>query len=271
MRIRLVPVYVALTAGAVITVLPFLYMISTAVQRNVYLLGVSFWPASPSLQNFVDAWTANYFGTFFLNSVLVAVTTTFVSVLAAAMMAYAFARFDFWGKRPMYLSLLLTLMIPAVMLVIPQFLLARDLGLLDSRTGLVVVDAAMTLSLNTYLLRGFFETLPHEIEEAAQVDGAGHFRIFGQIVLPLSRPALATVAIFTFLYAWDEYPWAVTAINSTDKMTLPIAIAFFQGQHLTQWGLVFAASLIAIIPVVSIFIFFQHYFVRGLTTGAVKL
>jgi multiple sugar transport system permease protein len=157
------------------------------------------------------------------------------------------------------------------MLVIPQFLLAKTLGLLDSRQGLVFVYIASSLSLNTYLLRAFFEQLPRELEQAVQVDGGGHLVIFTRIVLPLSTPALATVGIFTFLYAWDEFPWAVTAINTDANKTLPMAIALFQSAHQTQWGLVFAASLIAIVPVIVVFITFQRYFVRGLTAGALKI
>jgi multiple sugar transport system permease protein len=247
-------------------------MISTALKPQVYIIETppQFLPQHPTLQNFVEAWTSNNFGVFFMNSLAVAISTTAVSVLLSAMMAYAFARFAFAGKNLFFYSLLLTLMIPGLMLIIPQFLLAKNLGLLDSRPGLVFVYIATSLALNTYLLRSFFEQLPREIEQAAVVDGAGHLVIFTRIVMPLSTPALATVSIFTFLYAWDEFPWAVTAINSDANKTLPMAIALFQTAHSTQWGLVFAASLIAIIPVILVFIVFQRYFVRGLTSGALK-
>jgi multiple sugar transport system permease protein len=248
-------------------------MVSTALKGHVYIIESPprFLPSHPTFQNFVEAWSLNNFGLFFANSLIVAVSTTVLSVLLAAMMAYAFARFRFAGKSFFFYSLLLTLMIPSLMLIIPQFLLAKNLGLLDSRPGLVFVYIATSMALNTYLLRAFFETLPRELEEAVEVDGGGPFVVFTRIVLPLSTPALATVAIFTFLFAWDEFPWAVTAINSERNQTLPMAIALFQTAHQTQWGLVFAASLIAIIPVILVFIVFQRYFVRGLTAGAVKL
>jgi multiple sugar transport system permease protein len=265
-------VYALLISGAVLTTLPLIFMISTALKSQVYIIETppQFLPQHPTLQNFVEAWTSNNFGVFFMNSLAVAISTTAVSVLLSAMMAYAFARFAFAGKNLFFYSLLLTLMIPGLMLIIPQFLLAKNLGLLDSRPGLVFVYIATSLALNTYLLRSFFEQLPREIEQAAVVDGAGHLVIFTRIVMPLSTPALATVSIFTFLYAWDEFPWAVTAINSDANKTLPMAIALFQTAHSTQWGLVFAASLIAIIPVILVFIVFQRYFVRGLTSGALK-
>jgi multiple sugar transport system permease protein len=265
-------VYVLLASGAVLTTVPLVFMISTALKAQAYIIEtpLQFFPQQPTLQNFFEAWSSNSFGVFFMNSLLVASTTTAMSVLLSAMMAYAFARFSFPGKNLFFYSLLLTLMIPGLMLIIPQFLLAKNLGLLDSRPGLVFVYVATSLALNTYLLRAFFEQLPHEIEQAALVDGASHFVIFTRIVVPLSTPALATVSIFTFLFAWDEFPWAVTAINSDSNKTLPMAIALFQTAHSTQWGLVFAASLIAITPVILVFIVFQRYFVRGLTTGALK-
>jgi multiple sugar transport system permease protein len=265
-------VYLLLLAGAVLTTVPLLFMIATAFKANVYIIETppQFIPRSPTLQNFVDAWSLNNFGLFFTNSLIVAISTTILSVLLSAMMAYAFARFVFPGKSLFFFSLLLTLMIPGLMLVIPQFLLAKTLGLLDSRLGLVFVYIATSLALNTYLLRAFFEQLPIELEQAAEVDGASHLVIFTRIVIPLSTPALATVAIFTFLFAWDEFPWAVTAINSDSNKTLPMAIALFQSAHQTQWGLVFAAALIAIIPVIVVFVVFQRYFVRGLTSGAIK-
>jgi ABC-type glycerol-3-phosphate transport system permease component len=185
-------------------------------------------------------------------------------------MAYAFARFSFPGKRVLFSLLLLGLMVPTIMLLIPQFLLAKKLMLLDSLLGLVVFYTGGNLALNTFLLRSFFQEIPRELEEAMVVDGAGPWLRFWQLIIPLSRPALATVGIFTFLASWDEFAWALTIISDPGKRTLPIAIALFQGQHATSWGLVFAASVIAILPVIAIFLFFQRHFVSGLATGALK-
>jgi ABC-type glycerol-3-phosphate transport system permease component len=155
-------------------------------------------------------------------------------------------------------------------LLIPQFLLARQLGMLDSLWGLVFFYTAMNLGLNTFLLRSFFLDIPRELEEAMVVDGAGPWARYWQLILPLSRPALATVAIFSFLASWDEFVWALTVINDPNRRTLPIAIALFQGQHSTSWGLVFAASTIAVVPVLAIFLIFQRQFVSGITSGALK-
>lgn len=186
------------------------------------------------------------------------------------MMAYAFARFRFPGREILFRVLLVGLVIPAVMLLIPQFILAKYLGLLDSLLGLMIFYIAGSLALNTFLMRGFIESIPAELDQAMQVDGANAWSRYWRLALPLAKPAIATATIFTFLSCWDEYPLALTMINTSERQTLPIAIAAFQGQNATQWGLVFAASLIAVVPVIIVFLVFQRYFVQGLTAGAVK-
>ena len=185
-------------------------------------------------------------------------------------MAYAFSRLTFPGKRVLLTAIVIGLAIPTMMLIIPQFLLARDLHLLNSLQGLVPFYVGTALGFNTFLLTGFFETIPRELDEAMIVDGAGPWRRYWSLAIPLSRPALATTVIFAFLGTWDEFAWALTVLNDTDVRTLPVAIALFQGQHSTSWGLVFAASMIAILPVLVVYVVFQRFFVAGLTSGAVK-
>lgn len=255
-----------------VMVLPFVYMISTSLKSQTYVLTLppQFVPHPLTTQNYPLAWSEGALGRAIVNSVIVAVATTVLSVLLSSMMAYGFARFAFPGKEWLFRVLLLGLMIPPMMLIIPQFILAKYLGLLDSLTGLVVFYTASTLSLNTFLLRSFFSGIPKALEEAMLVDGAGPWSRYWRLVLPLSKPALATTTIFTFLAAWDEFTWALTILNDPAKHTLPLAIALFQGQNSTLWGLVFAASLIAVAPVIVVFLVFQRYFVQGLTTGAVK-
>jgi multiple sugar transport system permease protein len=193
-----------------------------------------------------------------------------LTLFLSSLLAYAFARLEFPAKEKIFYLLLLGMMVPPVMLIIPQFLVAKNLGLLDSLPGLVLVYVAMTVSMQTFLLRGFFEGIPRDLEEAALIDGASRWTIMWRVIVPLSRPGLAVVAIFTFLYAWDEFPWAHVAIRETTRRTLPVGIALFQSQHLTQWGQVFAASIVALIPVVIVFAIFQRYFVRGISTTGLK-
>lgn len=264
--------FLLLIMGLVFVVIPFLFMISTALKPQTYIFEMPprLIPSEITLKNFVDAIQKSDFLLFFVNSAVVAIVATISTVIISAMMAYAFARLNFPGKQVLFYLLLLGMMVPSVMLIIPQFIIAKHLDLLNKLSGLIFVYITMSLSQQTYLLRGFFEGIPKDLEEAALIDGAGRFQIFWRIILPLSKPGLATVTIFTFLYSWDEFPWAHVAIQETAKRTLPIAIALFQSQHLTQWGLVFAASLLALLPVLLVFIFFQRYFIQGIATTGIK-
>lgn len=264
--------YAVLIIGAGIMIVPFAYMLSTSFKSQAFVLSLppQFIPHPATVSNYTEAWTSYDFARYFGNSLIVAVLTTALSLLLSSMMAYGFARFDFGGKEALYRLLLLGLMIPAMMLIVPQFVLAKYLGLLDSLAGLVVFYVAGSLPLNTFLLRGFFAAIPAELEQAMAIDGAGPWRRYWQLILPLAKPALATATIFTFLASWDEFAWALTIINTPSKQTLPLAIALFQGQNSTLWGLVFAASVMAVIPVIVVFLVFQRYFVQGLTSGAVK-
>ncbi len=265
-------IYTLLIAGLVVVAVPFLYMVSTSLKPQQYTFEVPprLIPRRVTLDNYTRALRKDMFFRYFLNSLGVAVVTTVVTVLISSLMAYAFARLDFPGKEAVFYVLLLGMMIPPVTLIIPQFLVAKALKLLGNYAGLVVVYVTMNLSMQTFLLRGFFEGIPSELEDAVRIDGGGRWTIFWRIVLPLSRPGLATVAIFTFLYSWDEFPWAHVAIKETTRRTLPIAIALFQNQHLTQWGQVFAASIVALIPVLTVFAAFQRYFIRGIARSGLK-
>ena len=264
--------YTLLLLGAGIVAVPFWYMVVTSLKPQSYIFEIPprLWPQPATLNNYVVALSKDLFGLYFLNSVVVAVSSTALTVLVSGLLAYAFARLEFPGREALFYVFLVGMMIPPVMLIIPQFIVAKTLHLFNSLLGLIVVYVTMNLSMQTFLLRGFFEGLPRDLEEAALIDGAGRWTIFRRIVLPLSRPGLAVVTIFTFLYSWDEFPWAHVAIKETTRRTLPIAIALFQSEHLTEWGQVFAASIVALIPVVVVFVVFQRYFIRGIATTGLK-
>jgi ABC-type glycerol-3-phosphate transport system permease component len=264
--------YVLLITGSLIVAVPFWYMLVTSLkpQSFIFEMPPRLWPKAATLNNYIVALGKDLFGRYFLNSLIVAIFATTAAVLIASLLAYAFARLQFPGKEPLFYILLLGMMIPPVMLIIPQFIIAKQLKLLDSLAGLVLVYITMNLSINTFLLRGYFEGIPHDLEDAALIDGANQPQIFWRIVLPLSKPGLAVVTIFTFLFSWEEFAWADVAIKETTRRTLPIAIALFQSQHLTEWGQVFAASIVALIPIVVVFITFQRYFIRGISTTGLK-
>ncbi|MEA4813100.1 MAG: carbohydrate ABC transporter permease [Anaerolineaceae bacterium] len=264
--------YALLTVGAVIMVYPFLVMVSNALKANVFVIEYppKLIPENPSLENFVKAWNSNNFKTYFINSAITAVAATLGTVMVASMAAYAFARFKFRFKEALFWVMLVVLMIPDLIAIIPKYTLATSLHLRNNLWGLILFYIAGGVSGNTFLLRGFFETMPHELEEAMTIDGASPLDIFFKLALPLAAPAVATVAIFSFLGNWDEYTWALTIIDKPALRTLPIAIFSFQGQHGTQWGLVFAAMMIALIPIFIVFFSLQKYFVRGIGDGAIK-
>jgi multiple sugar transport system permease protein len=264
--------YLLLTLGLAIVAVPFWYMFVTSMKPQSYIFEMPprLWPEEFTLTNYVEAITRDKFDLYFLNSLFVAVISTISTVMISSMMAYAFARMKFPGKKVLFYVILLGMMIPPVTLLVPQFIVAKNLMLVNKFSGLILVYITMNISQQTFLLRGFFEGIPREIEEAAIIDGAGRWKIFSRIILPLSKPGLAAVSIFTFLYCWDEFAWAQVMMTDTAKRTLPIGIALFQSQHLTRWGLVFAASIISFIPVVLVFTMFQKHFIKGISTTGLK-
>jgi multiple sugar transport system permease protein len=277
-RRRLVPhfnsmaTYAAIILGAGVTLFPLLYMVSTALKSQVYVLAIppQLVPDNPTLENFGAAWGSNNFSRYFLNSSIVAAATVAVVLLLGSMMAHGLARYRFRGHALVRALILFFMVMPTMSLLVPQFVLATRLGLLDSLPGIAIVHIAQVLPLVTFILYGFMTGLPRELYDAALVDGGGAWRLYRSITLPLSRPAMATVAILAFLGSWDEYPWALTIVNSADQRTLPVGIAAFQGVHSSDWGLIFAASLIAVAPVIVLFVILQRYVIRGLTAGALK-
>jgi multiple sugar transport system permease protein len=264
-------IYLALVVGVVVMLTPFAYMVGISFTPNAYVLGTppTFIPAHPTFDNYTSAWNGNNFGQAFFNSLTVATCATALNVTLAASLAFAFARYRFPGRTILYYGMLATMTVPSIVLIIPQFVLASHLHLTNSRQGLIIVYAA-GMAFSVLLLRGFFEELPQELLDAASIDGCGVWRTFFRIALPLARPALAAATIFSFLGNWDEFVWAVTSLNDPSLYTLPIAIEQFQQAHGTQWGIVFAASTVAVVPVIVVFLIFQRHFIRGVSAGAVK-
>ena len=264
-------VYALLIAGLGLVLIPIWYMIITSFkpQTMIFELPPRLWPQTWTLNNYFAALGKDRFGLYFLNSAKVAIASTLLTLLVSSMLAFAFARMRFPGKEALFSLLLLGMTVPPVMLIIPQFLVAKWLNLFN-HAGLILVYITMNLSMQTFLLRGVFEDVPRDLEEAALIDGAGPWSIFRLVILPLSWPGIAVVVINTFLYSWEEFAWANVAIKNTGQRTLPIGIALFQSEHLTEWGQVFAASLVALVPVLVIFILFQRHFVQGISTTGMK-
>ena len=267
--------YLLLAIGTVVCTLPMIYMISTSLRPNgaLYEYPPRFFPKweALTLENYQYILSQSKFYLNFLNSVFVSLSSVVLAALVSSAMAFVMGKFHFRGKKLLFGFIILTMIIPGTTMIVPQFELATRLGLVNKLAGLIPFYVAWVIHFSTFMIKGFMEGIPDEITEATYIDGASVMTVYGKIALPLAAPAIASVSIFNFLTAWEEYPWANTVINDTDLRTLPIAIAGFFGQHqFTQWGYVFAMSVLTLIPVVIVFITCQRFFVQGLTAGSVK-
>lgn len=267
--------YLLLAAGTVICVLPMVYMISTSLRPNgaLYEYPPRFFPRweALTLENYEYILSQSKFYLNFLNSVFVSLSSVALAAAVSSAMAFVMGKFHFRGKKVLFGFIILTMIIPGTTMIVPQFELATHLGLVNRLWGLIPFYVAWVIPFSTFMIKGFMEGIPDEITEATYIDGASVWTVYTRISLPLAAPAIASVSIFNFLTAWEEYPWANTVINDNELRTLPIAIAGFFGQHqFTQWGYVFAMSVMTLIPVVLVFITCQRFFVQGLTAGGVK-
>lgn len=253
-------------------VLPFGYMVGTALspERWVMPYPPTIWPDDATLDNFVRAITEAGLQRYALNSLIVAGVAVILTVAVSALSAFAFARLEFPGKEIVFGFYLVTMMIPDLIALLPKFQVLRDFGLTDSWWGLWVIYVSNAVAFNTFLLRAFFSRIPRELEDATTIDGGGPWTFFLRVLLPLSKPALATVAVFAFLGAWDDFWWARLLIQDPDLRTLPIGISLFFNSHATQWTTIFAATTLAALPEIAIFVALQRYFVSGALTGSVR-
>ena len=208
------------------------------------------------------------YGLWYRNSFVVATAVTAMAVFTSAVGGYIFAKFDFPLKQPLFILILITLMIPFPVLLIPNYIIANRLGVLNSLWALVL--PGMVSAFGIFLIRQFAAGIPRDLIEAARLDGASEWAIFGRIVLPLLRPALAALGVFTFLASWNDYLWPLVAINDLDKSTLPLALTFFNSTHATRYDLVMAAATMAVVPVLVIFLLFQRHIVKALVLAGMR-
>lgn len=264
--------FVAACLFAAVALFPLLYMISLSFQptQDILQSHPTLIPSHPTTANYVAAWSENSFGSYFLNSALVALGTVVLTVVFASLAAFAFARYQFRFKEIIFYLFLASLAVPSVDLVIPQYILMARLHLTNSLPGLVLIYSSENLPFSIFLLRGFFEAIPRELEESFRLEGASTLRVLTRLIAPLSIPALAIVAVFTFNFAWEEFVVALTMINSPSHWTLPIALSFFIGEHTTQWGPLFAGSMIATVPSIVVYLVSQRWFRRGVSVGGLR-
>lgn len=267
--------YLLLLLGGAVSVMPMIYMLSTSLKPNgaLYEFPPRFFPSLDelTLENYQYILSQEKFHRNFLNSAAVTLLTVVIAAFIATMLAFCIARFRFPGRNLLFGLVIGTMIIPGTTLIITQYQLATFLKLTNKLFGLVPFYVAWVIPFSTFMIKSYIEGIPRDYDEAVYMDGGSVFTVFFKVICPLASPAIASVSIFNFLTAWEEFPWAMTVINDNAKRTLPIAISGFFGQHqFTQWGYVFAMSVLSLIPVLLIFICFQRYFVSGLQAGGIK-
>lgn len=269
--------HLLLVPVTVVTLYPALYVVKLALSGTSGATASPWpWPETVSLDAFskvalrTDSHGTWLFGRQLFNSLVVSGATTVLGIILACTAAYAFARFDFPGRRAGLLGFLATQMFPGILTLIPLYVLIQKLGLLDSMWGLVLVYSTTAIPFCTWTLKGYFDTLPKEIEESAIIDGATRLQIFLRIILPLSAPAIAVTALFSFMAAWNEFVLAYTFLSQEAAYTLPVQIRNYVGDKDVQWSLFAASSLIAAVPVMALFYAVEKHLVGGLTAGGVK-
>ena len=261
----------------IFTAMPMAWMVLTSLKSQFAAMQYppQWWPREPTLHNYVKLLdpsnsVGQEFLQYFLNSLYVSTATTIIGVVIAIPAAYAFSRFRFPGRTFLFFSVLLRNMFPAVVFLMPLFLLMRWLGLVSTHYSLILTYLTFGLPLSIWLLKGFYDNIPIQLEQAARIDGATRFQAFFLIVMPLSSPGIIATAIFSFIGAWNEYVYAVTFLNNKDRLTLPVGIQRYFTEFATDWPGLMAATFLMSVPVVVLFLVLQKYFVRALTEGAVK-
>jgi multiple sugar transport system permease protein len=264
--------YAVMLGLVAIMVLPFLWMLSTSLKPQQYILSVTpqLIPDPMSFDSYTQLAERINLTRIAFNSAFVAIASTVGQVIIAAMAAYAFSRMRWRGRDTVFTLYLATMMIPAVVLIIPQFILVRTLGWVNTYAALIV--PVLFNAFGVFLLRQSFMGLPRDFEEAAFVDGANHFVIFWRIVLPLSQPALATLAVFSFMNSWNAYLWPLFTARREEVMTLPVVLATLQAgpRALTEWNMVMAGAVITVLPILLVYLVAQRWFVRGVISSGIK-
>ncbi len=262
--------YILLIALGLTMVLPFLWMVSTSLmgELEVYQYPPKLLPSTFRWSNFVEAMSMQPFGRYFLNTMVVAAASVAGQLIFCSMAAYAFARLPFRGRQRLFSLYLATMMIPAIVTIIPTFLLISTFGWMNSYWALFSPSISSVWGI--FLLRQFFMTIPRELEDAARIDGASDWRIFRSIILPLSKPALATLAIFAFMSSWKDFLWPLIVTNRSDMRTVEVGIASFSGLYQTDWPHQMAAAVVVMLPIIIVFILAQRHFVRGITMTGIK-
>ena len=264
-----IALHVIIVVGAAVMFFPFLWTFITSISPGAGLgVAPSLVPENPSLEAYVRLFSELPFLRIVGNSLLLAVITTLVQLFTSTTAAYAFSRLPFRGRGVVFAVYLATMMIPLQVLIVPLFVELKTFGLLNTYLGALLPTFASAFGI--FLIRQAINQVPRELDEAATLDGAGHFRIFWTIVLPNIKPALATLTVFAFMGSWNSFLWPLVVLRKPELQTLPIALAGLQGQYTTEWDIIMAGSVVSILPMLAIYIFAQKYVIQGVAASGIK-
>jgi len=268
--LKAISIHFLIGIGLLATMIPFIWMFSTSIKSpgEIFVYPPVWFPKVPTFAYYKELFERVRFFIHFKNSIIVAVSVTFLNLFFSSLAGYAFAKFKFPGREKIFGLLLATMMIPAQVTMIPVFMILKSMGLLNTYLGLIIPGASSVFGI--FLMRQFMLTIPSDLIDSARVDGCSEFRIYWNIVLPLSKPVLATLAIFTFMASWNEFLWPLIIMTKETMYTLPVALANLNGQHNTEWGLLMAGSVVVILPILILFIFLQKYFIKGIALSGIK-
>lgn len=267
-----VATYAILAFVILIAIFPAIWMLSTSIKdvTELYDMPPEIIPDGPTLANYANVLQNSKMYQAFFNSAFVTVSVVALTLFISVLAGYGFARYKFKGAGVLKIGLLFGQMVPGVVIIIPLYFLFSKTGLLDTHLSLVIADMALTIPMGVIMLSSFFATVPRELEEAAKIDGCTGLGALFRVVLPVAKPGLVSVAIYTFINAWEEFLFALNLTNSSSTRTLPIAISMFSGEFSVDWGATMAASAVVALPVLLLFLLCNRYFVQGLSDGAVK-
>jgi ABC-type glycerol-3-phosphate transport system permease component len=262
--------YVLLLACTAVMLVPLFWMLSTSLKQlsDVFTLPVVWWPADPQWDNFVQAWNQYPFARYFLNSAFTGAAITAINVLCSGFAGFALAKFDFFGKQAVFLAILATLMLPIEVLMVPTFLMVKDLGWLNTYQAVIIPSAAGAFGV--FLMRQTMFHIPDSLLEAARIDGASELRIYFQILVPLVWPALLTLSLLEFRESWDSFLWPLIVTNQADMRTVSVGLSMFQQQNVTTFNQLMAMSAVAMLPMLVLFFFFQRAFIQGIASTGIK-
>ncbi len=270
--IKTIFTYLFLIVMVLVSIFPILWMIDSSLKgtSEIYSSPPTFVIENVTLESYIRVLFESGIPRAFLNSVIVSLSATSITLVLGCLAGYGFSRYRFRGRKILYVGLLYGQMMPAVVLIIPLYLVFSKIGLIDSYFSLILPDVAITVPLATLMLKSFFDGVPVELEDAARIDGATKLGILWRIIIPIARPGLVSVAIYTFLSTWEEFIFALNLTNSASIRTLPIAINMFKGEFVIDWGAIMASGTVISLPVILLFVLCNKVFVKGLSEGGVK-